>query len=109
MQLDQETETISEKLSEMALAAKDFCDLIREHEQSRDAWLEDLYALLPRLHSAVTALKSHNVNDLPVPEIDLDERADQGEAMAIRLPLPRLDRRQRRRLPGYRALLTTGR
>jgi hypothetical protein len=74
VQLDQETETISEKLSEMALAAEAFCGLIREHEESRDAWLEDLYALLPRLHSAVTALKSHNVNDLPVPEIDLDER-----------------------------------
>lgn len=74
MQLNQEMETLSEKLSEMATAAEAFCGLISEHETPRDGWLEELYALLPRLHSAVTALKSHNVNDLPVPDIDLDER-----------------------------------
>lgn len=74
MQLNQEMETLSEKLSEMATAAEAFCGLISEHETPPDGWLEELYALLPRLHSAVTALKSHNVNDLPVPEIDLDER-----------------------------------
>lgn len=69
-------ETISEKLSEMVVAAEAFCGLINNHKNTHEAWLEDLYALLPRLHSAVTSLNSHDAGELLSTDIDLDERFD---------------------------------
>jgi hypothetical protein len=67
-------ETISEKLSEMASIAETFCGLIDNYNQANGPWLEELYALLPRLHSAVTALNTFGNSQLPVPSVDLDER-----------------------------------
>ncbi len=67
-------ESVSEKLTEMASAAQAYCGLIEDGREIRGAWLADLYTLLPRLHSAVTALTTFEGQDLPVPEVDLDTR-----------------------------------
>ncbi len=70
-------ETISEKLSDMARIAEAFCGLIDNYnKQDNGTWLEELYALLPRLHSAVTALNAFGTSQLPMPNVDLDERFD---------------------------------
>jgi hypothetical protein len=69
-------ESLSEKLTEMASAAEAYCGLIDNKTAVADNWLSDLYTLLPRLHSAVTALTTFESDDLPVPEVDLDTRFD---------------------------------
>ncbi len=70
-------ETISEKLSDMAKIAEAFCILIDNCEkQANGDWLEELYALLPRLHSAVTELNAFGSSQLPGSNVDLDERFD---------------------------------
>jgi hypothetical protein len=67
-------ESLSEKLTEMAGAAEAFCGLIDNHEYTQGRWLADLYILLPRLHSAVTALTIYDGAEVPAPEVDLDTR-----------------------------------
>ena len=70
-------ETISEKLSDMANLAEAFCGLIdKNRKQANGSWLEELYALLPRLHSAVTELNAFGSSQLPDSDVDLDERFD---------------------------------
>jgi hypothetical protein len=67
-------ESVSEKLTEMAGAAEAFCGLVDNHEYTRGRWLTDLCTLLPRLHSAVTALNSYEGVEVPAAEVDLDTR-----------------------------------
>jgi hypothetical protein len=67
-------ESISEKLTEMAGAAEAYCGLIDNHEYTQGRWLGELFILLPRLHSAVTALQVYDVKGMSAPEVDLDVR-----------------------------------
>jgi hypothetical protein len=68
-------DSLSEKLAEMTDTAEAYCGLIKNNNQSvNGGWLGELYALLPRLHSAVTGLTTLEGDDAPVPEVDLDTR-----------------------------------
>jgi hypothetical protein len=67
--------TLTETLSEMVGVAKDFCGLIEHNGEHSGAWLESLFGLMPRLHSAVTALSAYNTGEeVPLPRVDLDQR-----------------------------------
>lgn len=69
------TTTLTETLSEMVAVAEDYCGLIEQDAGENRRWLESLFRLMPRLHSAVTALASFDMlNDVPSPAVDLDER-----------------------------------
>jgi len=69
-------ETLSETLTDMADAVERYCQLIDHSDQASENWLEELFTLLPRLHSAVTALNGGDAEDLPEPAVDLDARFD---------------------------------
>lgn len=67
--------TLTETLSEMVEVANDYCALIEHRGDPPGTWLETLFGLMPRLHSAVTALSSYNTGDeVPLPRVDLDQR-----------------------------------
>lgn len=61
-------------LAEMVSVAVDYCQLIEDGGKTTHDWLERLFRLLPRLHSAVTALAVLNAEDAPPCPVDLDER-----------------------------------
>ncbi len=65
---------LTQALGEMATAADDYCQLIDSTRTAAGNWLDRLIQLMPRLHAAVTALNSYEAGDLPVSEVDLDER-----------------------------------
>ncbi len=64
----------SAALAEMVSVAADYCRLIDDGGKASRDWLEQLFRLLPRLHSAVTALAALNADDAPPCPVDLDER-----------------------------------
>lgn len=67
--------TLTETLSEMVEVAEGYCQLIENPvERPAESWLGSLFALLPRLHSAVTSLNAYETGDMQVPGVDLDER-----------------------------------
>jgi hypothetical protein len=62
-------------LTDMVDVAEDYCRLIDDAGRQKSDWLERLYRLMPRLHSAVTALSALEADDSsPAPPVDLDER-----------------------------------
>ena len=66
--------TLTDILSEMVGVAERYCELIERPADDSDEWLESLYKLMPRLHSAVTSLNTHDSGDLQIPGVDRDER-----------------------------------
>ncbi|MGB5305245.1 MAG: DUF5063 domain-containing protein [Gammaproteobacteria bacterium] len=66
--------SLTESLTEMVEIAQSYCRLIEQQGRIPGGWLESLYQLLPQLHSAVTALNAYDTGDLPLLEVDLDER-----------------------------------
>ena len=66
--------SLTESLSEMVDVAQNYCRLIDQQGQVPGGWLESLFNLLPQLHSAVTALNAFDTGEMPLPEVNLDER-----------------------------------
>ena len=66
--------TVTETLTEMVGAAESYCQLIDRTGEAQDEWLESLFSLMPRLHLAVTELAACDNGDLPLPDVDLDQR-----------------------------------
>ena len=67
--------TLTETLSEMVEVAESYCQLIENPvEKPAESWLGSLFALMPRLHSAVTSLNAYETGDMQVTGVDLDER-----------------------------------
>lgn len=66
--------TLTETLTEMVGVAENYCQLIDRTGETRGEWLESLFSLMPRLHLAVTALTAYDHGDLPLPNVDLDQR-----------------------------------
>jgi hypothetical protein len=66
--------TLTETLSEMVGVAERYCQLIEGLDGDTDRWLESLYNLMPRLHSAVTLLNAYDTGDMQISGVDLDER-----------------------------------
>jgi hypothetical protein len=64
----------SAALAEMVTVAGDFCQLVDDGGKATRDWLEQLFRLMPRLHSAVTALAALDSDDAPPCPVDLDER-----------------------------------
>lgn len=58
----------------MVGVAERYCKLIDGPVQNSGAWLESLYKLMPRLHSAVTLLNAYDTGEMQVSTVDLDER-----------------------------------
>ena len=59
----------------MVGVAESYCALIEQNRASDREWLEALFKLMPRLHSAVTALTTYDMaHEAPQPVVDLDER-----------------------------------
>jgi hypothetical protein len=66
--------SLSETLSEMVEVADNYCQLIDRTLATPGDSLEHLFRLMPRLHAAVTALNTYDNGDIPLSEVDLDER-----------------------------------
>ena len=66
--------TLTETLTEMVDVAEGYCQLIDRTGEARGGWLESLFSLMPRLHLAVTTLTAYDNSDLPLPDVDLDQR-----------------------------------
>jgi hypothetical protein len=66
--------SLTETLSEMTWIADSYCQLIDRTGRAPGNWLEMLFELMPRLHTAVTALNAYDTGEVPVSEVDLDER-----------------------------------
>ncbi len=66
--------SLTEILSEMTGVADSYCQLIDRTGRAPGNWLEMLFELMPRLHAAVTALNAYDTGEVPVSEVDLDER-----------------------------------
>lgn len=65
----------STALTDMVDVAGDYCRLIEDAGSKSRDWLELLYRIMPRLHSAVTALCALNEDDeAPHNTVDLDDR-----------------------------------
>lgn len=64
----------SAALAEMVSVASDYCRLIDDGGKACRDWLEQLFRLMPRLHSAVTVLAALDADDAPPCPVDLDER-----------------------------------
>jgi hypothetical protein len=77
--------TMTEILAEMIDVAERYCALIERPADDSDAWLESLYKLMPRLHSAVTSLNAHDSGELQIPGVDLDERFELYSRLRKRL------------------------
>lgn len=69
-------ENLSESLTDMAGAVETYCGLIGQDGLVAGSWLEELYTLLPRLHTAVTALGTAEISSSTVADVDLDARFD---------------------------------
>jgi hypothetical protein len=77
--------TLTEILSDMVGVAERYCELIERPADDSDEWLESLYKLMPRLHSAVTSLNAHDSGELQIPGVDLDERFELYSRLRKRL------------------------
>ena len=66
--------SLTEILTEMTGVADSYCQLIDRTGRAPGNWLEMLFELMPRLHAAVTALNAYDTGEVPVSEVDLDER-----------------------------------
>jgi hypothetical protein len=77
--------TLTETLSEMVGVAERYCKLIEGLADDSDQWLESLYTLMPRLHSAVTLLNAYDSGDTPISGVDLDERFELYSRLRKRL------------------------
>jgi hypothetical protein len=77
--------TLTETLSEMVGVAEHYCKLIERPGDDSDEWLESLYTLMPRLHSAVTSLNAYDSGDMQIPGVDLDERFELYSRLRKRL------------------------
>jgi len=66
--------SLTEILAEMTGVADSYCQLIDRTGRAPGNWLEMLFELMPRLHAAVTALNAYDTGEVPVSEVDLDER-----------------------------------
>jgi len=65
----------STALTDMVGVAGDYCDLIENAGSDPRDWLERLYRVMPRLHSAVTELCALGEdNEAPPSSVDLDDR-----------------------------------
>ncbi|MCP3869089.1 MAG: DUF5063 domain-containing protein [Gammaproteobacteria bacterium] len=60
--------------NDMADVATAFCNLIENVEVADSSWLQEMSALLPRLHAAVAALGTDNVRNELYMTPDLDAR-----------------------------------
>ncbi len=59
----------------LASSATEYCYLIEHLDQVNADWLENLSALLPRIHAAVSAIPEHHIDACPCfPDIDIDLR-----------------------------------
>ena len=58
----------------MVEAAREYCALIDHAAPADPTWFERLFRLLPRLHAAITDLKSGRQDALLPVHIDIDER-----------------------------------
>ena len=76
---------MTEILTEMTGVAERYCKLIEHPANDSDEWLESLYKLMPRLHSAVTSLNAHDSGELQIPGVDLDERFELYSRLRKRL------------------------
>jgi len=77
--------TLTEILSDMVTVAERYCELIERPMDDSDEWLESLYKLMPRLHSAVTSLNARDKGDVQIPGVDLDERFELYSRLRKRL------------------------
>jgi hypothetical protein len=77
--------TLTEILYEMVGVAERYCELIERSANDSDEWLESLYKLMPRLHSAVTSLNAQDSGELQIPGVDLDERFELYSRLRKRL------------------------
>jgi hypothetical protein len=77
--------TLTETLTEMIAVAERYCSLIERPGEDPDQWLESLYNLMPRLHSAVTSLNAYDSGDMQLPVVDLDERFELYSRLRKRL------------------------
>ena len=66
--------SLTETLSEMVAVAGSYCQLIDKALAVPERSLEHLFLLMPRLHSAVTSLNTYDTGDVPLCDVDLDER-----------------------------------
>ena len=66
--------SLTETLSAMTGVADSYCQLIDRTGRAPGNWLVMLFELMPRLHAAVTALNAYDTGEVPVSEVDLDER-----------------------------------
>jgi len=67
-------DSLTETLSGMAGIAERYCAIIDNPAADADQWLESLYQVMPRLHSAVTLLTAYGSDDSQLSGVDLDER-----------------------------------
>ncbi len=59
----------------LASSATEYCDLIEHLDRVDGDWLDNLSALLPRIHAAVSAIPTHAVDSCPCDsEMDMDLR-----------------------------------
>lgn len=77
--------TLTETLAEMVGVAERYCKLIEGLADESDHWLESLYNLMPRLHSAVTLLNAYDTGDMQISSVDLDERFELYSELRKRL------------------------
>jgi len=78
-------DSLTETLSEMVGVAERYCELIDNPVTDADQWLEALFSLMPRLHSAVTLLNAYDTGDTQVSGVDLDERFELYSRLRQRL------------------------
>ncbi len=69
-------ENFSESLTDMAGTVETYCGLISRDGTVAGNWLEELCTLLPRLHTAVTALGTTETSSSAVADVDMDTRFD---------------------------------
>ena len=77
--------TLTETLSEMVGVAERYCELVEGLADDSDQWLESLYTLMPRLHSAVTMLNAFDSGEMQISGVDLDERFELYSRLRKRL------------------------
>ncbi len=77
--------SITQYETELVETARIYCRIIESSDWEDGAWLNDVAALLPRLHAAITSLNNHCRRQAELSNVDLDARFDLFTQLRSRL------------------------